>query len=578
MNLKKWLCLWAALLPGLALHAQRREVSLTFLETTDVHGNYFPYDYLHGTPGKGSLARVAAYVKQVREARGRDGVVLLDNGDILQGQPSAYFYNFVDTTARHVCADVLNFMGYDAAAVGNHDVETGHAVYDRWVAQCRFPLLGANVRRTSDGSPYWKPYTLMERRGVRIAVFGLITPGIPQWLPRNLWSGLRFDDMVATARRYMPEMRSRADLVVGLFHSGVGQESDSTAGVENASLRVARAVPGFDVIFCGHDHRRADRYVVCQQTGDSVLVLNPAAGAEAVARADFCLTYDGGRLVRKHVRGGIVGIDSLRPDAAFMARFAPQADSVKAFTAQVVGHSAKHIDTRPAFFGPSAFVDFIHQLQLGISGAQISMAAPLSFAAEFPEGDIRVRDLFSLYQYENQLYVLTLSGREIKDYLEYSYAHWTAQMKSERDPLLLFREGADTLAEGWQRLLHPSYNFDSAAGLRYTVDVTKPAGRKITIQGLADGSPFRPEAVYRVAVNSYRGNGGGGHLTEGAGIPAAELPGRIVWSTDKDLRFYLMEAIRRQGDITPRALNYWKFVPEDWAAAAARRDAARLFR
>lgn len=576
--LKKWIGLWAALLPCLALCAQPREVSLTFLATTDVHGNYFPYDYINGTPGRGSLARVAAYVRQARADAGRDGVVLLDNGDILQGQPSAYFYNFVDTTARHVCADVLNFMGYDAATVGNHDVETGHAVYDRWAAQCCFPVLGANVRRASDGSPYWPPYVIIERRGVRIAVFGMVTPAIPQWLPRNLWSGLRFDDMVATARRYMPEMRRRADLVVGLFHSGVGLEADSTCGAEDASLRVAREVPGFDAVFCGHDHRRADLRVTCGPTGDSVPVLNPAAGAEAVARADFLLTYDGGRMVGKRVRGSIVAIDSLSPDTAFMARFAPQADSVCAFTSQVVGRSASRLDTRPAFFGASAFVDFIHELQLAISGAQISMAAPLSFEAEIPAGDIRVRDLFNLYKYENQLYVLALTGREIKDYLEYSYARWTAQMATEDDPLLLFREDADSLAEGWQRLRHPSYDFDSAAGLLYTVDVTKPAGQKVTIQSLADGSPFSMEATYRVAVNSYRGNGGGGHLTEGAGIAAAELPQRIVWSTDKDLRFYLMETIRRYGNIAPRALGQWKFVPESWAGQAAWRDAQRLFR
>ncbi len=565
--------LGAALSLTLALtaQAQQRKVEFSILETTDVHGNYLPYNFLTGEPGKGSLARIYSYVKQLRQTEGNDHVVLIDNGDILQGQPTAYYYNFIDTKSPHLCAEALNFMRYDAATVGNHDIETGHAVYDRWASQCQMPMLGANVINTATGQPYWKPYTLVERQGVRIAVLGMITPGIPMWLPESLWSGLRFDDLVTVARHYMPQMQKEADVIVGLVHSGVGSDHQTAVGAENAAVQLAEQVPGFDVVFCGHDHRRAHRAVVNSQ-GDSVWVLNPAAQAEAVAQARFTLQLNGKKVVKKALQTQLVDIDDYVPDADFMQHFAAQADTVRAFTSRVIGYNENAMESTPAFFGPSAFIDFIHQMQLGISGADISFVAPLAMDAAIPEGEIRVRDMFNLYRYENMLYVMTLTGQEVKDYLEYSYAHWVAQMHAPTDHILLFRDHPEQLSDAWQRLKYPSYNFDSAAGLIYTVDVTKPEGQRVTIEKLANGSPFSLKQTYRCAINSYRGNGGGGLLTQGAHIAEKDLTKRIVWSTDKDLRYYLLTAISQMGTISPAPLNQWKFIPEDWAKQARTLD------
>lgn len=556
--------------------AAGREVHLTLLETSDVHGNFFPIDFLRGgVDGSGSLARVATYVEQLRAAQGEEAVVLLDNGDILQGQPSAYYYNVVNTDDRHLCADIFNFMRYDAVTMGNHDVEAGHEVYDRWTQQCEMPVLGANVVRTDTGEPYLPPYVVLERQGVRIAVLGLVTPGIPLWLPENLWSGLRFDDMEATARKYMPEMRQKADIVVGLFHSGVGRSEGYAPLTENASAEVAQRVAGFDIVFCGHDHRRANQMLRTAE-GGAVLLLNPAADAHAVAKAEVTLrmTDDGMKLME--VRGDIVEVDALEPSPVFVKAFKRQCKAVKAFTAEAVGRCAADMTTLPAFFGPSAFVDFIHEMQLEISGADISFAAPLAFDASIPRGTIRVSDLFNLYRYENMLYVMELSGREVKDYLEFSYAGWVQTMSSAADHLLLFRENAAQLPDAWQRLKTPNFNFDSAAGIRYTVDVARPAGSRVKILSMADGSPFDEAATYRCALNSYRGNGGGRHLTEGAGIAPEQLKHRIVWATDKDLRYYMMQRIRSLKKIHPRPLNLWKFIPEDWAEEAKERDAELL--
>lgn len=567
------------MLAALCMQARNREVHLRLIATSDIHGNYLPFDYISRQPGRGGLSRVETYVRTQREELGREQVVVLDNGDILQGQPTAYYYNFIDTTSTHFCAQALNYIEYDAATIGNHDIETGHAVYDRWVGECNFPMLGANVVSTSTGRPYWKPYTIIERNGIRIGVLGMITPSIPKWLPNNLWSGLRFDDLVETARRWLPEMRYKehADIIVGLFHSGIGNQNARGRMFENAALQVARMVPGFDIIFCGHDHREADLRIA-NVRGDSVLVLNPAANGMSVAQADIHLTLKRKAIVGKRVNGRLVSVADLQPDSDFINTFAPQAKAVEAFVGEKVGENETELSTRGAYFGSTPFTDFIHELQMRIGKADISFCAPLAFDVKIPKGEIHVSDMFNLYKYENQLYVMQLTGEEIKNYLEYSYGGWTVQMTSPDDHLLRFRKDAEKLPDAWQRLFRPSYNFDSAAGIIYTVDVTKPTGEKISIKSMADGTPFDMKRTYRVAVNSYRGGGGGDLLTKGAGIAKADLAKRIVWATDKDLRYYLIQEIRQQGTIRPRALNQWKFIPEDWAKRAAKRDSVILFR
>ena len=260
-----------------------------------------------------------------------------------------------------------------------------------------------------------------------------------------------------------------------------------------------------------------------------------------------------------------------------MKNFAPQYDTVRNFVSKKIGTFTESISTRPSFFGSSAFIDLIHTLQLEITGAEISFAAPLSFDAKINKGDVFVSDMFNLYKYENMLYMMTLSGKEIKDYLEMSYFMWTNRMKSPDDHLLWFKEKRREGAEDRASFQNFSFNFDSASGIIYTVDVTKPQGEKITIISMADGSPFLMDKIYKVALNSYRGNGGGELLTKGSGIPQEKLKERIIFSTDKDLRFYLMNYIENKGTMDPKALNQWKFVPEKWTVPAAERDYKFLF-
>lgn len=566
------------------LSARPKEIHLKWIHTSDVHGSLFGYDYLRKHEVSGGLSAIYAYAQEQRRQYG-DCLILTDGGDCLQGQPTAYYYNFVDTLSPHLVAEAMNAMDYDCGAMGNHDIETGHAVYDRWVRQCKFPILGANVIDTRTGKPYLPPYHVIERQGVKIVVLGMLTPGIPNWLPEQLWSGLRFEEMVASARRWVKiiQEREHPDLLVGLFHSGydggiVNIGEDGVTEIhENATKMVAEQVEGFDLICYGHDHQPRVEYLK-NPLGQTVVVMGPTSQGRRIAEADIRLTLDKkGRVVGKRIeaRTPLIERKSEEHSSLFDSCFVQQRQALKEWVNQPIGTLTKPLYERDAFFGPSEFIDLIHQMQLDLTGADVSFAAPLSFDSRLQAGTIRVSDMFALYKYENFLYTMRMTGREIKGFLEMSYGLWTNQMTGPDDHIMLL----DSILDNGRRqgLKNLSYNMDSAAGILYVVDVSKPEGERIVIESMADGTPFDLDREYKVAINSYRGNGGGELITRGAGIPHSELKSRILASTEKDLRYYLMQRVIQQKTITPKRLNHWRFVPDEWIPAAIERDRKILF-
>jgi 2',3'-cyclic-nucleotide 2'-phosphodiesterase / 3'-nucleotidase len=568
------------------LPLQAQTVKLKLIETSDVHGSLFPWDFINAKPASASLAQVYTYVEEQR-ADTSQSVILLDNGDILQGQPLVYYYNFEDTKAVHICARVMNYMKYDAATVGNHDIEPGHPVYDKIVKEFKFPWMACNAIDTKTGEPYFKPYTILNRNGVKVAILGLITPGIPMWLPEKIWSGIDFQDMVVSAKKWVEIIREKEhpDVLIGLMHAGVdanyeGQTAE-IARNENASQMVAEKVPGFDAIFVGHDHHGWN-YKVKDPDGNEVLILGTLSGARTATEATLVLhkTAETGPWT-KTISGKVIQIENYQPDKAFMAEFEPVINNIKAYVAKPIGEFTETISTHESVFGDSPFIDLIQRIQLELTHADVSFAALLSFNAEIKKGEVYVRDMFNLYKYENLLYTMKLSGQEIKDYLEYSYGQWFNQMKNADDNLINFRrdeKGDFILSHGTPQLAASYFNFSSAAGIDYTVDVSKPAGERITISTMADGKPFNLKRTYTVAINSYQANGGGGLLTLGAKIPKDEITGRIINSTPKDLRYYLMKWIEEKKTVNPKALNNWSVIPQNWWEKGKDKDAKLLFK
>lgn len=554
------------------LLAQDKEVTIKLFHTSDIHGNFFPFDFINNRDNRGSLARVSTYMNAQRATYG-DNTLLLEGGDMLQGQPCVYYYNFVDTVSAHLGAQVLNYLNYDAGVMGNHDIETGHSVYTRWVEDCDFPVLGANIL-TREGEPYLPPYCIVEKEGVKIAVIGMITQAIPAWLPENLWKGLQFTGIEETSRKLIPIIKEteQPDIIVGLFHSGV-KTSEVAGFKESVGMDVAKRVPGFDIILCGHDHALFCEKIA-SQTGDSVLVVNPASRADYISNVTICAEIRDGKVTAKHISGELDNIATIEPDKAYMDHFAEAYTITRNYVDEEIGEFTHTISSRDAFFGPSSFVDLLHQLQFKITGADISLVAPLSQNAQINAGKIYMRDMFNLYRYENLLYVMTLTGEEVRKSLEYCYGLWYNQMTSPEDPLLLISTNQYT---GRRYFTNPFFAFNSAAGILYTVDVTKPVGERVHITSMSDGMPFEESKTYRVAVNSYQGSGGAGILTDGSGIARERLHERVIYSTEKDLRFYLAEEIENQKVVSPQPLNEWKVLPADWVEEAGKRDYELMF-
>ncbi|PJA98376.1 MAG: bifunctional metallophosphatase/5'-nucleotidase [Ignavibacteriales bacterium CG_4_9_14_3_um_filter_30_11] len=557
-------------------------VKLKFIETTDVHGSIFPYDFKNDKNAKTSLSQVYTYVKQERTKKDQQ-VILLDAGDILQGQPAVYYYNFEKTNEKHLVAQVMNYMKYDVGAVGNHDIEPGHNVYDKIKKEFNFPWLAANAINKTTGKTYFQPYKILIKDGVKIAVLGMITPGIPLWLPKNIWSNIDFEDMVLTTKKWVKiiKEKERPDIIVGLFHSGTdytyGNQNADTPRNENASELVAKQVPGFDIVFVGHDHHGWN-YSVKNIDNKNVVIIGGINGARTAAVANVTINLSDKK--NKIITGEIIEIKNYLPDESFLKHFENIFMEIKNYTTQQICTFTKTITTKDSFFGDSPFVDLVQNIQLKITGADVSFASPLSFNAAINEGPVFVRDMFNLYKYENLLYTIKMTGEEIKNYLEFSYSNWLNNMKDENDHLLKFKKDEQNnilYTNGNPDLYNASYNFSSAVGINYTVDVSKHAGEMISVSSFSDGRKFILESNYKVAINSYRGNGGGGHLVYGAKIPKVELANRIINSTDKDLRFYIMHWLKKEKTITPEKFDNWKIIPENWAKKGKEKDYKLLF-
>jgi 2',3'-cyclic-nucleotide 2'-phosphodiesterase/3'-nucleotidase len=565
---------------------ETRTVKIKVIETSDVHGYFFPYDFMEGKALKGTLSRANTYINKEREEFGKDHLLLIDNGDILQGQPCVYWSNYVMPEDENLASRVINYMQYDAETVGNHDVEPGHKVYDKWIREVRCPLLGANIVKdgckNSEANPTniyngLHPYSIHYVDGVKIAIIGMLTPAIPNWLNQSIWKGIEFEEMVGCARKWVRYLKDveQPDLIFGLFHSGKDGGISTPDYEENASAAVAREVPGFDIIFFGHDHQVHNEWITNKE-GQQVLIIDPSCYVKNVAEAVIELTYKGDRLTNKNIEGRIVSVQDEEVDETMVAHFQKDIDAVKEFVSEKIGRFETPIYTRESFFGNSAFTDLIHNLQLEITKADISFNAPLSFNTTIKAGDVTMADMFKLYRFENLLFTLRMTGEEIRKHLEYSYDMWTNTMTSPEDHALRLNDASkeDQQRTGFQ---YYTFNFDSACGIDYEVDLTKPNGQKVRILQMSNGEPFDEKKWYKVAMNSYRANGGGELLTHGAGIPKDSLDSRVLSHTERDQRHYLTEEIRRMGTLSPKPNSNWKFVPENWVTPALERDRKQLF-
>jgi len=525
---------------------------IKWIHTSDIHGA------LTDKEGLCSIHSVAEYVRSLDE-----DVILTDGGDSLMGSPYTHYYNNIATEGIHGVARVMNTMHYDAAVIGNHDIEAGKDVYERFVRDCEHPVLCAN-------SEAFQPYTIIEKKGIRIAVIGITTSAVSHWLHPSLWESLKLKDAFQSARYWVERVKEeeKPDFTVGLFHSGWNGGVEG----ENVTERIAKEVEGFDLILYGHDHHSA-----VHKEGEVVCV-NPGSHAMSLAEVDIEIDEDG----RKEVKARIVKTE---PTLRFVAmrqetkerkkEAAGRLTPMEEWLNEPVGRLKVALDEREAYFGSSLFIDLFHKVQMEVVKADISFFSPVSFDTRIDEGLLTMNDMFRLYRFETTLYEMRLKGQEIKGMLEMSYGLWTNQMTSSDDEALLLEYNLD----GGTRkgLKNISLNMLSACGITYTVDLSKPIGNRVNILCFDDGRTFSLDTFYTIVINSYHGNGGGDLLTKGAGIPYSELPARIISISPKGLRDYLIDYVKREGVVAPNIISHWKFIPEEWTEGALLRERKLLF-
>lgn len=552
------------------------EYTFHLFTTNDVHGRYFDSLYVDGRTRE-SLLAVAFHVDSVRNAAGDGNVILVDAGDCLQGDNAAYYYNYVDTLSRHLYARMVEYMKYDAVVAGNHDIETGHPVYDRIVRQMDVPFLAGNAVRNDNGRPYFASYTMLRRHGFRIAVLGFTNPNISGWLSEDLWSGMTFKSLIPLVQEDVDRIirKEKPDAVIVAVHSGTGDGDGSS--LESQGLDLFRTLRGVDFLVCAHDHRP---YVA---ETDSICLINSGSHCRNIGHGVLRFVVDDGKCISKSLSAELIPVDRNRVDTTMRNMFRKDYEAVRSFTLTPVGELREDLVTRDSYAGMCGYMNLLHTLSLESTGADVSFAAPLTFNGTVSAGTLVYNDLFTIYPFENQLFAVRMTGREIRDYLEYSYNTWINTVSSAADHVLRIRNEPDART-GQMRWSFEgrAYNFDSAGGLVYDVDVTQPFGKRVRISSFADGRTFVPDSTYVVAMTSYRASGGGNIMSEGAGIDTGNIDERVV-GRYPEMRNLLYSYLKESGSISPEdtgdpgVVGHWAFVPEGIAAPAIRRDMDLLF-
>ncbi|MEO3750231.1 5'-nucleotidase C-terminal domain-containing protein [Streptomyces sp. B6B3] len=555
---------------------QERRYAFTVMGTTDLHGHVMNWDYFtdaefddaaHNDVG---LAKLSTLIDQVRADRGRRNTVLIDAGDTIQGTQLAYYYAKIDPITGggagdaapvHPMALAMNAIGYDAAALGNHEFNYGIPLLRRFQRQCDFPLLAANALDARTERPAFPPYWLTRLRtphgpDVTLAVLGLTNPGIAIWDRGHVEGEMVFPGLREQAARWVPRLRAMgADVVVVAAHSGSDGSSsygDQLPYVENAAALVAEQVPGIDAILVGHAHDEIPELRVRNaETGREVVLSEPLMWGQRLTLFDIEVEWRRGSWHVASVAAGVLNSNTVPEDRRITRLVAEQHERVVGYVNQVIGTATEAMSAAEAPYRDTSIIDLINHVQAETVGAALaggeyadlpvlSQAACFSRSAAIPAGEVTIRDVAGLYVYENTLEARLITGAQLRDYLEFSARYFVrTPAGGEVDPADL------TNADGI-----PDYNYDVVGGVAYEIDIAREAGSRIT--GLSfRGEPVADDAEFVLAVNNYRANGGGNFPH----VAAAEQ----LWANSDEIRNTIVGWVQDRGQIDPA-----DFAGTDW--------------
>jgi 2',3'-cyclic-nucleotide 2'-phosphodiesterase/3'-nucleotidase len=520
-------------------------VVVTILQTADLHGHLLPWDYQRAQPADEGLARVASRVAAIR--RETPNVLLLDAGDTIQGTPIEYLHAKDPSKGPDPMAEAMSALRYDAMSVGNHEFNFGLAVLRKAQNESSFPWLSSNTRNVSDGSAAFPEYLVKTVAGVRIGVLGLTTPNIPNWEPARNRPGLRWEDPVETAARLVPVLRvkEKCDFVVALIHSGpeIDLKTGEPDGTDDENRVAALSkVPGIDLLLTGHTHRRIPLTRL-----NGVPMIQPGRWGDVLARVDVTFETSGGKVTVADVSGALLPSDaSVATDPGVAAITAPHDVAARAYMEEPVAVADEDFPGARARLEDTALLDLVNDTMRDATGADLSMTSLLPGRFEgFRKGPIKVRNVYTLYPYENALVAIEIDGVILKACLEHAAEFY----------------GSATWQDG-RLVLKPKermipYNFDVVQGATYRIDPTASVGSRV--KDLAyRGRPVLPADRFTLAVNAYRAQGSGGYKALKGAKVVKEMPDEI--------RELLIERLRRLGHVRPVSDHNWVVAPDAvWA-------------
>jgi 2',3'-cyclic-nucleotide 2'-phosphodiesterase / 3'-nucleotidase len=574
--------------PAAAASGRSRDThrtTLTILGTTDLHGNVFNWDYYKNAEYNDSagndigIAKVQTLIKAQRERVGSDPLLVLDAGDTIQGTPLAYYYAKIEPITdggMHPMANAMNLIGYDAAALGNHEFNYGIPLLRTFEKQLTYPLLGANAVDPATGMPVFTPYITRTFRmpqgpDLKVGILGLTNPGIAIWDHANVSGRIDFPGLVEQATIYVPRLkRLGCDIVVIAAHSGADTSSsygDALPYPENASTLVAQQVPDVDAILVGHAHVDIpQRLVTNETTGRQVVLCEPDYWGMRLAVMELDLVRRGNRwtVAPDGRRSQTLNSNQALEDPEVAAAVRAQHDKVVTYVNSPIGTSVAAMSAARAPVEDVPIIDFINFVQAeavkaGLTGADaslpvLSIAAPFNRQASFPAGQVSIRDVAGLYIYDNTLLGVKVTGQDVKDYLEYSARYF--QQVSGTGPFTMAQVTNASYgtagAPGYVPPI-PDYNFDTIAGLQplaYDIDISRPVGSRIANLTYA-GASLDPAMEFAMAVNNYRQGGGGG-------FPAVKTA-PVVYNRQIDIRQLLIDWVTANHVIDPAS-----FASVDW--------------
>ncbi|MFL6161678.1 MAG: 5'-nucleotidase C-terminal domain-containing protein [Jatrophihabitantaceae bacterium] len=572
---------------------------LTVLGTTDTHGNVLNWDYFkdheyddaqHNDVG---LAKIATLVSAMRAERGRCATLTLDAGDTIQGTPLAYYYARVEpinssSAPVHPMAAAMNAIGYDAAALGNHEFNYGVDVLRKFQSQLNHPLLGANALYWNSDRAAFPEFVLKrvpvgDHRGhaaghqhgganeVRVGIVGLVTPGCAIWDKANLDGKISFNGIVEQAKIVIPKVKAAgADIVIVSCHSGADTSSsygDALPWPENASTLLAQQVPDIDAILVGHAHVEIpQRFVTGPDGSKQVLLSEPLKWGERLTVMDLDLVREHGRWTVASSSATVLNANTVPEDPAIAQLVRQQHEKVRAYVNSPIGASTAPMSAATSRYQDTAAMDFINYVQAdavkkalaGTSSAalpMLSIAAPFNPDASIPAGEVTVRDVAGLYIFDNTLLGIVFTGAQVKDYLEYS-AQYFKQISGTGPftPNQLTNAVTPNAPGGT-----PDYNYDIMGGLdaslSYDIDIAQPVGSRIKNLSYV-GAPLAAGQQFVVAINNYRQSGGGG-------FPGV-LGAPVVYNAQVEIRQLLIDWVSATKTIDPSL-----FARQDWRLVSA---------